>query len=84
MYIYAIIIDEKYLEAEASLPLPVFPLSTPLESPQLENITYFSVMRTHTAVVPLLSSPFATSGILRSFSSNSRNPERMPDFTYRE
>ena len=37
------------------------PLRTPLESPQFEKRTYFSEIRAHTAVVPLLSSPFATS-----------------------
>ena len=73
--------EVSYLDADASFPLPVLPLNTPLESPQLEKSTYFSVIKTHTAVVPLLSSPFATSGILRSFSSSSKNPERMPVFT---
>lgn len=57
-------------------------LRTPLESPQLEKRTCFSVMSAHTAVVPLLSSPLATSGILRNFSSSSRKPFRMPVLTY--
>ena len=39
------------------------PLKTPLESPQLEKIVYFSEIKTQIAVVPLLSSPLATSGI---------------------
>ena len=74
-------IARKYLEADASFVLPVFALSIPLESPQFEKITYFSVIRTHTAVVPLLSSPFATSGIFRSFSSSSKNPAMIPVLT---
>ena len=39
------------------------PLSTPRESPQFEKSMYLSVIRTQMAVVPLLSSPLATSGI---------------------
>ena len=51
---------------------------TPRLSPQFAMIRYFCDMSAHTAVVPDLSSPLATSGIFRSFSSSSKNPFRMP------